>query len=243
MIARSPRSVAPLVTIPKHVAIIMDGNRRWAHAQGLGPLAGHRRGVRALQQTIAAALAHGISVLTIFAFSEENWCRGQSEVGPLLALVARIAKRECKSLARAGIRVRIIGRTDRLPTATRTALADLEAATLAATDLILNIAIDYSARREMAEAVRSLARDVASGSLEPSAIDEPAIAARLTTGGLPDPDLIIRTGGELRLSNFLLYQSAYAELWATPTPWPDFTRPVFEEALLAFSQRQRRFGR
>jgi len=243
MIVRSPRPAAPQLTIPKHVAIIMDGNRRWAHAQGLGALEGHRRGARALQQTIAAAIAHGIDVLTIFAFSEENWGRAASEIGPLLALVARMARRERASLVDAGIRVRIIGRLDRLPEPTRAALAGLETATAAASGLIFNIAIDYSARREMADAVRSLARDVASGILEPAAIDEPAIAARLTTGGLPDPDLIIRTGGELRLSNFLLYQSAYAELWATPTTWPDFNRSTFEEALLAYSQRQRRFGK
>ncbi len=243
MIVRSPRPAAAQLTIPKHVAIIMDGNRRWAYAQGLDALEGHRRGVRALQQTIAAAIAHGIDVLTIFAFSEENWGRGQSEVGPLLALVARMARREETSLKEAGIRVRIIGRLDRLPEGTRLALAHLETATAAAPGLVLNIAIDYSARREMADAVRSLARDVASGVLEPAAIDEAAIAARLTTGGLPDPDLIIRTGGELRLSNFLLYQSAYAELWATPTPWPDFSRSIFEEALVAYSHRQRRFGK
>ena len=243
MIVRSPRPAAQHLTIPRHVAIIMDGNRRWAHAQGLGALDGHRRGVRALQQTIAAAIAHGIDVLTIFAFSEENWGRAQSEVGPLLALVARMARREQASLARAGIRVRIIGRLDRLPQVTSAALVSLETATAASEGLVLNVAIDYSARREMADAVRSLALDVASGILEPSAIDEPAIAARLTTGGLPDPDLIIRTGGELRLSNFLLYQSAYAELWATPTPWPDFNRSTFEEALVAYSHRQRRFGK
>jgi len=243
MIVRSLRPAASQLTIPKHVAIIMDGNRRWAYAQGLSALAGHRRGVRALQQTIAAAIGHGIDVLTIFAFSEENWGRAQSEIGPLLALVARMARREQASLVNAGIRVRVIGRLDRLPEQTRAALAGLETATAAATGLILNIAIDYSARREMADAVRSLARDVACGILEPAAIDEPAIAARLTTGGLPDPDLIIRTGGELRLSNFLLYQSAYAELWATPTPWPDFNRSTFEEAIVAYSHRQRRFGK
>jgi undecaprenyl diphosphate synthase len=228
---------------PRHVAIIMDGNRRWACARGLPPIEGHRRGVRALQRTVAAAARAGLDVLTVFAFSEENWGRPTDEVALLMELARVFARREAEALLRANVRARIIGKRDRLPRSVREALAELEARTLPATGMLLNLAIDYSARSELCDAIRSLAHDVAAGKIDPNAIDDDAIGAKLTTAGLPDPDLLIRTGGELRLSNFLLYQCAYTELWSTLTPWPEFDGRAFDAALAAFASRQRRFGR
>jgi undecaprenyl diphosphate synthase len=228
---------------PRHVAIIMDGNRRWASAHGLPAIEGHRRGVRALQRTVAAAARAGIGVLTVFAFSEENWGRPSDEVALLMDLARVFARREADALLRANVRARIIGKRDRLPRNVRDALAELEARTASATGMVLNLAIDYSARSELCDAIRALAQDVADGKLDPDAIDDDAIGAKLTTAGLPDPDLLIRTGGELRLSNFLLYQCAYTELWSTLTPWPEFDGRAFDAALAAFAGRQRRFGR
>jgi undecaprenyl diphosphate synthase len=230
-------------TAPRHVAIIMDGNRRWAAARGLPAIEGHRRGVRALQRTVAAAARAGVDVLTVYAFSEENWIRPTDEVALLMELARVFARRESEALARANVRARIIGKRDRLPVPVREALAELEARTSEGSGMVLNIAIDYSARTELCDAIRALARDVAAGKLEPDAIDDDAISAQLTTAGMPDPDLLIRTGGELRLSNFLLYQCAYTELWATQTPWPEFDGAAFDAALAAFAGRQRRFGR
>lgn len=230
-------------TAPRHVAIIMDGNRRWASAHGLPPIEGHRRGVRALQRTVAAAARAGVDVLTVFAFSEENWSRPVEEVTLLMELARLFARREAEALLRANVRARVIGKRDRLPRAVQDALAELEERTAPATGMLLNLAIDYSARAELCDAIRALARDVASGKIAPDDIDDDAIAAKLTTAGLPDPDLLIRTGGELRLSNFLLYQCAYTELWSTLTPWPEFDGRAFDAALAAFAGRQRRFGR
>jgi undecaprenyl diphosphate synthase len=227
---------------PRHIAIIMDGNRRWAAARGLPAIEGHRRGVRALQRTVAAAARAGVDVLTVYAFSEENWLRSTDEVALLMELARVFARREAQALARANVRTRIIGKRDRLPAPVREALAELETRTRASSGMVLNIAIDYSARTELCDAIRSLAQDVADGKLEPAAIDDDAISSRLTTAGMPDPDLLIRTGGELRLSNFLLYQCAYTELWSTLTPWPEFDGQSFDAALAAFAGRQRRFG-
>ncbi len=228
---------------PRHVAIIMDGNRRWATSRGLPPIEGHRRGVRALGRTVAAAARAGVDVLTVYAFSEENWIRPTDEVACLMKLARAFARREAEALARANVRTRIIGKRDRLPGGVREALADLEERTRHATGMVLNIAIDYSARTELCDAIRALAREVADGKLEPDSIDDDAISAQLTTAGLPDPDLLIRTGGELRLSNFLLYQCAYTELWSTLVPWPEFDGRTFDAALSAYAGRQRRFGR
>ncbi|GAC1542663.1 MAG: polyprenyl diphosphate synthase [Candidatus Velthaea sp.] len=229
--------------VPRHVAIIMDGNRRWASAHGMPAIEGHRRGVRALQRTVAAAGRAGVDVLTVYAFSEENWFRPTDEVKLLMELARTFARREADALLRANVRARIIGRRERLPRSVTDALAELESRTASATGMIFNIAIDYSARTELADAIRALAVEVAAGRLAPEAIDEAAISAKLTTAGLPDPDLMIRTGGDLRLSNFLLYQCAYTELWSTQTPWPEFDGSAFDAALAAFAQRKRRFGR
>jgi undecaprenyl diphosphate synthase len=230
-------------TAPRHVAIIMDGNRRWAASNGLPQIEGHRRGMLTLRRVVVAAAKAGIEVLTVYAFSEENWGRGSAEVGTLMELGAAFARREAAAFAREGVRVRVIGRRDRLPVAAREAFAALEAATAGACKMTLNLAVDYGARTELATAVRALAEDVAAGRLDPDTIDDAAIAGRLSTAGLPDPDLLIRTGGDLRLSNFLLYQCAYTELWSTTVPWPQFDARAFSAALASFAQRQRRFGK
>ena len=228
---------------PRHVAIIMDGNRRWARARGLSALEGHRRGMAALERTIDAALRNGIDLLTVYAFSEENWTRERREVIALFGLAEAFARDRAASLAARGVRVRVIGRRDRLPRSLGEAFRILEERTAAGSALLLTIAVDYSARTELRNACRALARDVAAGRLTPDDIDEDAIAANLCTAGLPDPDLVVRTGGELRLSNFLLYQSAYSELWATSAPWPDFDDAALGRAVSAFAARERRFGR
>jgi undecaprenyl diphosphate synthase len=236
-------AASALSTAPRHVAIIMDGNRRWAAAAGLPRIEGHRRGIHTLRRIVAAAAKAGIGVLTVYAFSEENWGRERAEIGALMDLGTAFARREADAFAREGIRVRVIGRRDRLPVALREAFAMLETRTSQATGMTLNLAVDYGARTELCSAIRTLAAQVAAGTLDPEAIDEDTIAGSLSTAGLPDPDLLIRTGGDLRLSNFLLYQCAYTELWSTNVPWPAFDARAFNEALGSYAQRQRRFGK
>jgi undecaprenyl diphosphate synthase len=227
---------------PRHVAIIMDGNRRWARERNLPVACGYRRGVAALRATLEAASRSGVRIVTAYAFSEENWKRPSAEVDLLMALCISAARRELRALGRQGVRVRLCGRADRLPPATRAALAKLVSATAGNEALTLNLAIDYGARREIGDAVRALAREVNEGLRDLDSIDEHAVESRLYTAGLPDPDLVIRTGGELRLSNFLLFQAAYAEFWATPTYWPDFGEEELLAALNDFAARQRRYG-
>ncbi len=235
---------APVATgVPRHVAIIMDGNRRWARSHGLPALEGHRRGMQALERAVDAALTAGVRLLTVYAFSEENWSRADAEVLGLFGLAEAFARERAAALAARGVRVRIIGRRDRLPRPVVEAFAILEERTAAGTGLTLTIAVDYGARAELRDACRSLAREVAAGRLDPERIDEAALAARLWTAGSPDPDLVVRTGGELRLSNFLLYQCAYAELWSTVEPWPEFDAATLDRAIDAFAGRERRFGR
>jgi undecaprenyl diphosphate synthase len=227
---------------PQHVAIIMDGNRRWAAARGLPMACGYRHGIAALRRTLHAAAAAGVRVVTAYVFSEENWERAPSEVGLLMRLCTRAARGELRRLGRQGVRVRLCGRKERLPNSTRAALQRLVAETARNEGILLNLAIDYGGRREIGDAVRALAEEVRTGLRDASSIDERALASRLYTAGLPDPDLIIRTGGELRLSNFLLFQSAYAEFWATPTYWPDFDAHHLRTALDDYAARQRRYG-
>ncbi len=227
---------------PRHVAVIMDGNRRWATAHGLPLVYGYRRGVAALRRVLNAAGAAGVGVVTAYAFSEENWDRPAREVGLLMRICASAASGELRRLARQGLRVRLCGRTERLPERTKAALERLVEETSENQGTVLNLAIDYGSRREIGDAVRALVEEVRSGVRDASSIDERALASRLYTAGLPDPDLIIRTGGELRLSNFLLFQSAYAEFWATPTYWPDFNERHFQTALDDFQTRHRRYG-
>ncbi|HEY1975157.1 MAG TPA: polyprenyl diphosphate synthase [Candidatus Baltobacteraceae bacterium] len=227
---------------PRHVAIIMDGNRRWARARGLPAILGHRYGLTALRRTVHAARDAGVTLLTAFAFSDENFQRSSGEVDAIMSLAFRAAYGELRKLAREGVRVRLCGRTERLPARTLVALEQLVSATSVNAEMTLNLAIDYGGRREIGDAMRQLAREVRAGLREPDSIDERAVASRLYTADLPDPDLIIRTGGELRLSNFLLFQAAYAEFWATPTYWPDFDETHLRTALADFALRQRRYG-
>jgi undecaprenyl diphosphate synthase len=226
----------------RHVAIIMDGNRRWAQSRQLAGIEGHRAGANALSATARAAARAGIEFLTVFAFSEENWRRDPEEVSLLMDLMRAFSEREALSLGGEGVRIRPIGRIAELPEAPRSALLALEAATAQNAGLTLNIAVNYGARTELCDAIRALAREVAAGNLSAAAIDGDVLASYLYTAGLPDPDLLIRTGGELRVSNFLLYQIAYTELWSTPVCWPDFNESHLREALGAFASRQRRFG-
>jgi undecaprenyl diphosphate synthase len=227
---------------PQHVAIIMDGNRRWAQRRGLPIAFGYRRGIAALRRTLRAARAANVRVLTAYAFSEENWERPPAEVGALMRLCTRAARAELRQLGNEGVRIRLCGRTERMPAVTRMALERLVAETSLNNGIVLNLAIDYGGRREIGDAVRTLVEEVRAGLRDASSIDEGALASRLYTAGLPDPDLIIRTGGELRISNFLLFQSAYAEFWATPTYWPDFDERHLQAAFDDYASRQRRYG-
>ena len=240
MIERSPAVVARV--LPRHVAIIMDGNRRWAADRGLPSIAGHRAGAAALREIARAAAARGLDILTVFAFSQENWRRDASEVSLLMDLVRAFAAGEAAALRDANVRVCAIGRTAALPPATRAAVDELVAATATCDGLRLNLALNYGARGELCDAIRALARDVAAGTLPVDAIDDDSLGRYLYTAGMPDPDLLVRTGGELRVSNFLLYQIAYAELWSTRTLWPDFDAAHLDAALDEFASRQRRFG-
>ncbi len=241
MIARA-RTTDGESNAARHVAIIMDGNRRWARERRLPTIEGHRAGTQTLRQIIRAASRLGVEILTVFAFSEENWRREPSEVALLMELLRLFALRERDALCAENVRIGLLGRIDALPQSTRDALNALVDATASNDGLLLNLAINYGARRELGDAMRALARDVQRGNLAPSAIDEETLSHYLYTAGLPDPDLLIRTGGELRLSNFLLYQVAYTELWATPVYWPDFDASMLAKAIGSFSTRQRRFG-
>jgi undecaprenyl diphosphate synthase len=236
------KAVAGPPALPRHVAIIMDGNRRWAHERSLPAVEGHRAGATALRETVRASARAGIEILTVFAFSEENWKRDGNEVALLMDLVRAFALREAAELRAQNIRVRAIGRIDALPPATKAALDVLTAATAKCDGMLLNLALNYGARSELCDAIRALAVDVQAGRLALDALDEDVLSKYLYTAGLPDPDLLIRTGGELRVSNFLLYQIAYAELWSTPAYWPDFAAPALHAALADFARRQRRFG-
>ena len=228
--------------IPEHVAVIMDGNRRWAKARGLPVVEGYRRGIASLRELTRAAQARGVKVVTAFGFSTENWKRDGAEVSLLFELCCAFSRAEAPRLRREGVRVRVLGDIDRLPEGPRRALSHLATTTQSCSGLTLNLAVNYSGRAELVRAVRGVAADVSAGSLPIEHVDETSIAARLYTAGLPDPDLLIRPGGEFRISNFLLYQLAYTELWVTDVQWPDFSRAHFDEALVAFQSRQRRFG-
>ncbi len=234
------RSSAPVeVEVPRHVAIIMDGNRRWARQRGLHELEGHPAGVEAIRAVLRHARRRGIRALTLYAFSRENWARGDDEVTGLFGLLAAAIGNETDALRAQGVRVQMIGRMDELPLATRAAIDAALASTADGADMLLTIAFNYAGRTELVDAIRTI---VASGVAAPD-IDEATVAAALYTAGTPDPDLVIRTGGEERLSNFLIWQSAYAELVTTPTLWPDFGAESLDTALAEYASRQRRFGR
>ena len=227
---------------PVHVAIIMDGNGRWAAARRLPRLAGHREGARAVRRTIEAAIDHGVPWLTLYAFSSENWRRPAGEVRDLTGLLRHYVRSELAELAGAGVRLRVIGERDRFPADIQADLARAEADTAANARLNLTVALSYGARAELALAARRIAAEARAGTLDPASVDEAAVAARLFTAGTPDPDLLIRTSGEQRLSNFLLWQAAYAELVFQDVLWPDYGEAPFAAALAQYARRERRFG-
>lgn len=228
--------------IPRHVAIIMDGNGRWATKRGLPRSVGHRAGMEALRDLITASSELGIEALTLYAFSTENWKRPRDEVGTLFSLVVEYFNREISELHENGVRIRVLGDISCVPQKARAALMRAEDITHDNSGLKLNLAINYGARAELVRAARALAEDVSNGGMAPDAIDEAAVSSRLYTSGQPDVDLLIRTGGEMRLSNFLLYQSAYAELLFTDTLFPDFDKAHYLDAIREFQGRSRRFG-
>jgi undecaprenyl diphosphate synthase len=228
--------------MPRHVAIIMDGNGRWAAARGLPRVEGHRRGVEALRRTVRAASDLGIAVLTIFSFSSENWSRPQSEIRDLLALLRRFIRNDLADLHKSNVRVRIIGERDDLAGDIRGLLDEAEDLTRGNDGLVLVVAFNYGARQEIARAARRLAIEVAAGRLAAEAITPELLAHQLDLPDLPDPDVIIRTSGEQRLSNFLLWQAAYSELVFVPINWPDFDRSTLESAIAEYRRRERRFG-
>jgi undecaprenyl diphosphate synthase len=227
---------------PRHVAIIMDGNGRWARSRGLPRAEGHRRGVEALRQTVRAAGELGIEVLTIFSFSSENWGRPVAEVRDLMGLLRRFIRNDLAELHASNVRVRIIGERDDLDGEILALLDEAEDLTRRNTGLVLIVAFNYGARQEIARAARRLAREVAAGGIAPEEITAELFAQRLDAPDVRDPDLIIRTSGEQRLSNFLLWQAAYSELVFAPVHWPDFDRAALETALAEFRRRERRFG-
>ena len=229
-------------SIPEHVAIIMDGNGRWAKQRGLPRVMGHRRGVEAVRETVRAAGDCGISYLTLFAFSSENWRRPESEVSDLMGLLKAFIRRDLAELHRENVRVRIIGDRQGLKTDIRSLLEEAEQMTAGNTKLTLVIAFNYGSRDEITRATASIARDVAEGRLSADAITPEMISSRLDTSGMPDPDLIIRTSGEERLSNFLLWQAAYSEFLFVPEYWPDFDRQRFFSAIEHYATRYRRLG-
>jgi undecaprenyl diphosphate synthase len=227
---------------PRHVAIIMDGNGRWAAARGLPRVEGHRRGVEALRRTVRAANDLGISFLTIFSFSSENWSRPQSEIKDLLMLLRRFIRNDLADLHKSNVRVRIIGERDNLDRDIRLLLQEAEDLTRNNTSLTLVVAFNYGARQEIARAARRLAAEVAAGKLSADAITPDLLTRNLDAPDVPDPDVIIRTSGEQRLSNFLLWQAAYSELVFVSTNWPDFDRSTLEQAIIEYRRRERRFG-
>ena len=229
-------------TPPVHVAIIMDGNGRWAKARGLPRIAGHQQGAEVVRRTVTHCGELGVSYLTLYAFSSENWKRPSAEVDDLMGLLRHYLRREREELARAGVRIRFIGDRRRLGGDIITLVEQAEARTRSNTGITLTVALNYGARREIVEAARLAAKDAVAGRVDPDDIDEDGFASYLETAGLPDPDLLIRTSGEQRMSNFLLWQLAYTELVFIPVMWPDFSKDELEFAINEFHRRERRYG-
>ena len=227
---------------PQHIAVIMDGNGRWAQSRGLPRAAGHRAGAQAVRRTIEAAVAAGVGWLTLYAFSSENWRRPADEVLELTGLLRHYMRQELAELTRQGVRLRVIGNKARFDGDTRAELDRAECATVGNTRLNLNVALSYGARDEIVAAARAVAEAAARGDLDAAKLDEAGFERFLSTAGMPDPDLVIRTSGEHRLSNFLLWQSAYAELVFLDVLWPDFSGTDFDAAVAEFARRERRFG-
>jgi undecaprenyl diphosphate synthase len=225
--------------IPRHIAIVMDGNRRWARQRHLPAIAGHRAGVETIRKTLRAARERGVEYLTLYSFSTENWSRDPEEVTGLMGLLEETIRRETDSLVRDDVRLEVIGRLHELSPGLQRSIAGAVEATSKCAHGVMTLAFNYGGRAEIVDAVRRIVGD----GLAPDAVDEAAIASRLYAPEHPDPDLLIRTGGELRVSNFLLWEVAYAEMWATPVLWPDFSVSDLDDALGSYAKRERRFGR
>ena len=228
--------------LPAHIAIIMDGNGRWARKRGLPRVAGHRAGINAVREVVEASAELGIHVLTLYAFSVENWKRPQTEVSTLMQLLKDYLNKELDNIHKNNIRFRTLGRTDQLDASVRRELDKGIARTSSNTGMIFNVALNYGGRAEIVDAVNQILRNGGSTAAANGGITETQFAEHLYTAGLPDPDLLIRTSGELRISNFLLWQIAYAEIWVTDTLWPDFGKQHLYEAIIAFHNRERRYG-
>ncbi|HWH04015.1 MAG TPA: isoprenyl transferase [Gemmatimonadales bacterium] len=228
--------------VPRHVAIIMDGNGRWARGRLMPRPLGHRAGMKAVREVVEGAIESGVEVLTLFAFSEENWNRPATEISALMNLLEEYIAREVRELSGQGVRVNVLGDLTRLGPKQRAAVERIMADTRSGTKLSLNLCISYSSRAELARAARLLAEEVLKGNKRLEDLDEGALASKLYTAQWPDPDLLIRTSGEQRLSNFLLWQLAYTEIYITPVLWPDFDRQCLYEAILDYQRRERRFG-
>jgi undecaprenyl diphosphate synthase len=240
--AEIQQTAPPAFDVPRHVAIIMDGNGRWAAARGLPRAEGHRRGVEALRRTIRAAGEIGIKIVTIFSFSAENWSRPATEIVELMGLLRRFVRNDLAELHKSNVRVRIIGERTGLDPDIGRLLIEAEELTKNNDGLILVVAFNYGARQEIVRAVQRISEEIANGRMTAAGIDMDSITRFLDAPDIPDPDLIIRTSGEQRLSNFLLWQSAYSELVFVPTYWPDFDRATLESAIREYQQRERRFG-
>ena len=239
--ALAPEFVDP-VSVPRHVAIIMDGNGRWARARGVPRIAGHKQGAEAVRATVRACADLGISYLTIYAFSSENWKRPASEVDDLMGLLRLYIRRELASLGREGVRIRFIGDRSRLDGDINRLISEAEENTKNNKELIFTVALNYGGRQEILEAARVFAQNVRDGTLDPEDMNEQLFESYLQSTDMPDPDLLIRTSGEQRLSNFLLWQSAYTEFLFTSTLWPDFKREHLEQAVHEYQRRERRYG-
>ncbi|HES76552.1 MAG TPA: di-trans,poly-cis-decaprenylcistransferase [bacterium] len=236
-------SASTSAPIPRHIAIIMDGNGRWAKQHGLPRVMGHRRGATALRHVVRACVQRNVSVLTVFAFSSENWFRPESEVKALMVLFAHSLRREVEKLHEAGVRLRFIGERGRFDSSLRQRMEAAERLTANNQRMTMVIAVNYGGRWDVTQAARALARDVLEGRVALDDMNEQALAGHLALADLPEPDLLIRSGGEQRISNFLLWQMAYTELYFTPTLWPDFRVDDLDQALAWFAERDRRFGR
>jgi undecaprenyl diphosphate synthase len=241
--AAVPTNGLDLQRLPRHVAIIMDGNGRWAQQRGLSRIEGHKRGKDSVRAVVESSRRLGVSYLSLFAFSTENWQRPKREVDALMGLLRRYLRTELRKMMRNEVRLLAIGETTRLPLPLQHELAATIEATKNNARLTVVLAVSYGGREDIVQAARAMAREVRAGRLDPESVDENAFGSYLNTSGIPDPDLLIRTSGEMRISNFFLWQSAYSEIYVTDTLWPDFREPQFIEALAHYQQRERRFGR
>ncbi len=237
-----PAGIDP-ARLPRHIAVIMDGNGRWATSRHRPRIFGHRAGVTTVDKIVTFCRKIGVEYLTLYSFSEENWARPADEVGALMGILKEYLKKELARMLREGIRFNTIGDISRLPPFAREAVEEATRETADRTGMTLTLALSYGARQEIVEATRRIAQQVADGALDPTAIDEATVTSRLTTYDMPDPDLMIRTSGERRISNFLLWQSAYSELWFTEKYWPDFNEEDMADAIRDYQKRERRFGK